>query len=118
MTVYYATDVKGGKVEVFYDQPQTQTCVHSLFPHGGYKPCWRFDRSGIQRISLLSPRGEQVAWRKWREARHWKPWIFGREDLDHLAGWPEGGKGSALGADAERAIDLAPFFPTERTAKK
>ena len=50
LTFYYATAMKNGKVEVFYDQPQTATCVHSIFPHAGYTPCWRFDRSGIQRI--------------------------------------------------------------------
>jgi hypothetical protein len=50
ITFYYATAMKNGKVEVFYDQPQTQTCVHSVFPHRGYTPCWRFNRSGIERI--------------------------------------------------------------------
>ncbi len=61
VTFYYSTDVKGGKEEIFFDQPQTATCVHSLFPHGGYRPCWRFSRSGIQRISLMIPRPE-TAW--------------------------------------------------------
>jgi hypothetical protein len=48
VTFYYATAMKNGKVEVFYDNPQTQTCVHSLFPHAGYTPCWRFNRSDIK----------------------------------------------------------------------
>ena len=100
MTFYYATDIKGGKVEVFTDQPQTATCVHSIFPHGGYKPCWRFNHSGIQRISLeLPPRREVM-------------------ERNHLAAGAESGNGSALGADAETAIDRAPLFPAERTAKK
>ena len=47
---YYATDIKGGKVEIFDSEPQMATCVHSIFPHQGYKPCWRFDESGIKRI--------------------------------------------------------------------
>jgi hypothetical protein len=59
LTFYYAMAMKNGKVEVFYDQPQTQTCVHSIFPHGDYKPCWRFNRSGIQRISLTIPRANR-----------------------------------------------------------
>lgn len=100
MTFYYATDVKGGKVEVFFDQPQTQTCVHSIFPHGGYKPCWRFSRSGIQRISLIAPHSGEMTDRGYRTAG------------------AEGGKGRVLGADAETAIDRAPFIETERTAKK
>ena len=51
LTVHYATDVKGGKVEVF-EEPQLQTCIHSIFPHRGYRPCWRFNRSGIVRVSM------------------------------------------------------------------
>jgi len=61
VTFFYATSVKGGKVEVFYDQPQTATCVHSIFPHRGYKPCWRFSRSGIQMISDVMPGEKELA---------------------------------------------------------
>lgn len=100
VTFYYATAMKNGKVEIFYDQPQTQTCVHSLFPHQGHTPCWRLGRSGIQRISLAIPRLEELM------------------GLNHFAGWAGAVKGSALGADAETAIERAPSFPTERTAKK
>jgi hypothetical protein len=88
VTFYYATAMKNGKVEVFYDQPQTQTCVRSIFPHSGYTPCWRFNRSGIQRISRIFPLRRRLQ------------------------------NGSALGADAATAMERAPFFPTERTAKK
>ena len=61
ITFYYATDIKGGKEEILYDQPQTEICTHSIFPHAGYKPCWRCDRSGIQRISafVAPPRSER-----------------------------------------------------------
>lgn len=50
ITLYYATAMKNGKVEVFYDQPQTATCVHSIFPHAEHLPCWHFNRSGVQRV--------------------------------------------------------------------
>jgi hypothetical protein len=100
MTFYYATDIKGGKVEVFDDQPQTETCVHSIFPHGGYKPCWRFSRSGIVRISRVIVRSAPVSAR------------------NHFACWTEAGDGVVLVANAGMAIERAPFFPTERTAKK
>ena len=100
ITFFYATGVKGGKVEVFYDQPQTQICVHSIFPHGGYRPCWRFNRSHIQLISRMIPAA--------------KEFVTGR----HFAGWTEGGVSGVLGADAETAIERAPFLPTDRTAKK
>ena len=38
-----AVPENGGKVEYqidAVDPEQTVTCVHSLFPHGGYQPCW------------------------------------------------------------------------------
>lgn len=100
ITFFYATGVKGGKVEVFYDQPQTQICVHSIFPHGGCRPCWRFNRSRIQLISQMIPAAQKLV------------------TCSHFAGCAESGKGSALGAEAETAIERAPFLPTERTAKK
>lgn len=100
ITFFYATGVKGGKVEVFYDQPQTQLCVHSIFPHGGCRPCWRFNRSRIQLISRMIPAAQKLV------------------TCSHFAGCAESGKGSALGAEAETAIERAPFLPTERTAKK
>ena len=46
MTVYLATRLKSGKVEVFTDRPQTEVCAHALFPHFGYRPCWWVRRSG------------------------------------------------------------------------
>jgi len=100
VTFFYATGVKGGKVEVFYDQPQTQICVHSIFPHGGYRPCWRFNRSRIQLISRMIPAAQTLVRR------------------GHFAGCAASGKGNALGAEAAIAIERAPFLPTERTAKK
>jgi hypothetical protein len=100
VTFFYATGVKGGKVEVFYDQPQTQICVHSIFQHQGYKPCWRFNRSHVQLISRLITDAQKF--------------VTGR----HFAGWTEARGSGALGVDAETAIERAPFFPTDRTAKK
>ena len=37
---YWATPTKNGRVEVFFDTPETETCAHSIFPHLGYTPCW------------------------------------------------------------------------------
>jgi hypothetical protein len=39
----YAIGVKGGKVDYELDQQNPQQiwiCAHSLFPQGGYSPCW------------------------------------------------------------------------------
>jgi hypothetical protein len=50
VTDYSAASLKDGKVEVFFDQPQAETCVHSLFPHLGDRPCWYANRNSIKLI--------------------------------------------------------------------
>lgn len=51
VTFYYATMLKNGRTEIFYDQPQTEVCVQALFPHGGYRPCWYAVRSRVRTVS-------------------------------------------------------------------
>jgi hypothetical protein len=51
-----AIELKGGKVEYTMDrqQPvQTLKCVHSLFPHTGFNPCWYLLRQSRQAVPLL-----------------------------------------------------------------
>ena len=55
VTFYYATTLKNGRVEVFYDQPQTEACVHALFPHLGLSPCWYAAQRSVRRIGLFTP---------------------------------------------------------------
>lgn len=50
VTFYYATPLKSHRVEVFYDQPQTEACVRSLLPHFGERPCWYAGRKSIRLI--------------------------------------------------------------------
>jgi len=40
VTILYGTPLKNGQVDIFWDQPATETCVRSIFPHLGYLPCW------------------------------------------------------------------------------
>jgi len=42
--VYLAIRLKGQKVEYTASDPETETCVHSLFPQQGYLPCWYVTR--------------------------------------------------------------------------
>lgn len=50
---YYAVPSKDGKSEQYYFlDPQDRTCVHSLFPHFGYSPCWRLNEHKQRRIDL------------------------------------------------------------------
>jgi hypothetical protein len=50
ITSFYGTATKGGKMEIFTDQPQTETCVHSLFPHSGYRACWYISHGSVNQI--------------------------------------------------------------------
>lgn len=50
ITTFYATPTKDGKMEIFTDQPQTETCVHSLFPHSGWRPCWYASRGVVKQF--------------------------------------------------------------------
>jgi hypothetical protein len=47
---YYALHKSKQKTNFMFAEPQPQTCVHSLFPHSGYSPCWYLARHPEQRI--------------------------------------------------------------------
>lgn len=49
---YYAVPQKNHKTEFLFDDPQDQTCVHSLFPHAGDSPCWYLSRNKEKRIDM------------------------------------------------------------------
>jgi hypothetical protein len=49
---YYAVGQKNGKTEYLFDPPQPQTCIHSLFSHAGYAPCWYLSRHSEQRTDI------------------------------------------------------------------
>jgi hypothetical protein len=48
---YDAISEKNGKTEFAFEEPVMQTCVHALFPHLGYLPCWYLSRHSEQRIN-------------------------------------------------------------------
>ena len=48
----YSVMKKDGKPDFYFDPPQNQTCVRSLFPHLGYDPCWYLLRHQNQQISM------------------------------------------------------------------
>jgi hypothetical protein len=49
---YYAIHEKSGKTEFQTAEPQPETCANSLFPHGGFSPCWYMSRHGERRIDI------------------------------------------------------------------
>ena len=48
----YAVSQKDGKEEFDFGDPQSQTCIHSLFPHLGYSPCWYVVRQSQRPIPI------------------------------------------------------------------
>ena len=51
---YDAVKLKGGKTEYYFDQPQPETCVNSLFPHQDLHPCWYTRRHASNRNDINS----------------------------------------------------------------
>ena len=49
---YLAVTQKSGKSEFYFNPPTVKTCVHSLFPHLGYSPCWYLNRHKVQRVNM------------------------------------------------------------------
>ena len=49
---YYAIEKKANKIEFDYAGTEDDTCVHSIFPHFGYSPCWYLSRHTEKRIDL------------------------------------------------------------------
>jgi hypothetical protein len=49
---YYAVAEKARKTEYVFDREETETCVHSLFPHLGYNPCWYLARHTQRQTNL------------------------------------------------------------------
>jgi hypothetical protein len=52
VTPVYVIHEKNGKTEYQYNSPQDQVCVHSLFPHFGYSPCWYVNRHTEKQIDI------------------------------------------------------------------
>jgi hypothetical protein len=49
---YYAVPERGGKTEFMPLDPESRTCVYSLFPHFGYGPCWYLKGKRERRINM------------------------------------------------------------------
>jgi hypothetical protein len=49
---YYAVQEKNNKTEYIFNNQENQTCIHSLFPHLGYAPCWYLNRHAEKQITI------------------------------------------------------------------
>ena len=49
---YYAVPQKNGKTQFIFDPPAPETCVKTLFPHSGMRPCWYLRWHPEQRTDL------------------------------------------------------------------
>ena len=53
--VYYATRLKNKSLEIFYNQPVSETCVRAMFPHLGHPPCWYLRRHTVKQVGTVIP---------------------------------------------------------------
>jgi hypothetical protein len=49
---YSAVPEKNNREEFFYGDPETEECVHALFPHFGDAPCWYTGKTREERTDL------------------------------------------------------------------
>ena len=49
----YVIPHKDGQAEYVFGDPQTQMCLHSLFPHLGYSPCWYVKKHTEQTLPMM-----------------------------------------------------------------
>ena len=49
---YFAIKRKDGRVEFAPADPVTRTCVHSLLPQMGARPCWYVERRTSEQIDM------------------------------------------------------------------
>lgn len=49
---YDAVQQKSGKTQFIFNPPDPETCVHALFPHSGYAPCWYLQRHAEPRTDI------------------------------------------------------------------
>jgi hypothetical protein len=57
--VMWAIKQKDGRIDYELGDSETQPCLHSLFPHLGYTPCWYLSRHKNQviKVGSASPPG-------------------------------------------------------------
>lgn len=48
----YGVKKKNGSTEFFFDDPVQETCVNSLLPHQGHRPCWWVSRHTTRSVDL------------------------------------------------------------------
>jgi len=103
VTFYYATALKNGRTEIFYDQPQTEVCVQALFPHAGYRPCWYAKKSQV-RMVIKGGSGRQVGS------------IGMRAIPSHAMGAPAFSAACASGSDRSQSAAMKRFAVTPAAA--
>ena len=49
----YSVPQKNGREEIYLGDAETDTCVHSIFPHFGYAPCWYLNRKKNNMVPMV-----------------------------------------------------------------
>jgi len=49
---YYAVAQKNGRTQFIFQPTEVQTCIHTMFPHSGFQPCWYLSRHTERRTDI------------------------------------------------------------------
>ena len=49
----YIIPHKDSKAEYVFGEPQMVTCLHSIFPHFGYNPCWYVKKNAQPAVPMM-----------------------------------------------------------------
>jgi hypothetical protein len=49
----YIIPHKDSKAEYVFGEPQMVTCLHSIFPHFGYSPCWYVKKNAQPAVPMI-----------------------------------------------------------------
>lgn len=52
VTRSYSVTKKDGKPDFYFNPPEAQTCVRTIFPHFGDPPCWYLSQHTQQEVDL------------------------------------------------------------------
>ena len=58
--VMWAIKLKNGRIDYQFGDIETQPCLHSIFPHLGYKPCWYLTRHKTHEIKVGDARRRRL----------------------------------------------------------
>ena len=68
--IMWAIKQKDGRIDYELGDTETRPCVHSLFPHSGYSPCWYLTRQKYLTIKVGAVPGRSATEARLEDTRY------------------------------------------------